>query len=567
MEDSKRATGRSPVAEWDEMPIIYITYKKNVRVKRMKYLTPTRTALCVLFPLILISFISYPKMRKHGKAKKDKGSVQSRPNILFIPIDDLRPEMGCYGNKVIKTPNMDKLAAKGMLFSRAYCQQAVCNPSRASLLTGLRPDSTQVWDLQTNLRNNLPDVVTLPELFKKNGYYAVGIGKTFHNIFPDSLSWNEELHADGYPEDPDAVYAENDNKIIQKERELVYLKNNKAKYDRYGFIYTKANSIEKADVGDDAYYDGAQTTIAVKKLKELKEKGMPFFFSVGYYKPHLPFNAPKKYWDLYNREEIPLAKNQFIPQGSPEFAVHGDAEMRGYPDRKDVPKPADHPYAPEKQRELLHAYYACASYVDAQIGRLLQALDDLGLSENTIVVLWGDHGWKLGEHNSWGKMSNYEIDTHVPLIISGPGVTKKGRTSNALTEFVDVFPTLCEMAGIPSPAYLQGTSLVPLLSNPDKSWKTAAFSQFLLGRFGPAEYRKTERMGYAIRTDRFRYVEWYEWDKEARKPGNFIANELYDHHTDPEENVNIVAERANKKIVIQLAAQLKNGWRQSKPKE
>lgn len=519
----------------------------------------------LIFPVLLACFIASAYTRQKNK-KENIIDEQTRPNILFIPIDDLRPEMGCYGNSIIKTPNMDKLAANGVVFNRAYCQQAVCNPSRASLLSGLRPDSTQVWDLQTDLRQNLPNVVTLPEILRNNGYYTVGFGKTFHNIFPDTLSWDEELHADGFPEDPDATYANIENITIQKERELASLKRGTAKFDKYGFIYTKANSIEKADVDDDKYYDGAQTTLAIKKLRELKNKKQPFFLSVGYYKPHLPFNAPKKYWDMYDSKDMPLAKNQFVPKGSPLFAIHGDAEMRGYLDRKDLPKPAEKPYDEAKQRELLHAYYACASYIDAQIGRLMQELDRLGLSKNTIVVLWGDHGWKLGEHNSWAKMSNYEIDTRVALIVSGAKVQAKGQKTNALTEFVDIYPTLCEMTGVKAPSYLQGTSFTPLLENPNKNWKSAAYSQFLLGRFGPPEYRTKERMGYTIRTDRYRYVEWYNWNKEAKQPEDLIARELFDHKEDPDENVNIADLSSSKKLVSQLSLQLKKGWRYSKPK-
>ena len=510
--------------------------------------------LSILLFILSLSFIDVSRESVAIAA----GQKDLRPNILFIPIDDIRPELGCYGNDLIKTPNIDKLAARGVVFNRAYCQQAVCNASRASLLTGLRPDSTRVWDLQTNLRNNLPDVITLPQFFKNNGYYTVGCGKTFHNIFPDPLSWDEELHVDGFPEDPDAGYVNKDNLIMQKERALARVKNGKARYDRYGFIYTKAKSVERGNVeDDDAYYDGAQTTLAIEKLKELKEKGKPFFFSVGYYKPHLPFNAPKKYWDLYNREEMPLAKDQFIPVGSPGFAVNGDLELRNYPDRSDLPKPAEHPYDSARQRELLHGYYACISYTDAQIGRLLKELEDLGLRENTIIVLWGDHGWKLGEHNSWGKMSNYEIDTHVPMIISGKGVPAKGQASNAVTELIDIYPTLCEMAGILSPEYLQGESLVPLLSDPRKDWDRAAFSQYLLGRLGSPEHRKQERMGYAVRTDRYRYVEWYEWDKLKDKPGKFLARELFDHQNDPNESVNIAGKNANKKLANELAKQLR----------
>ncbi|MGK6343669.1 sulfatase [Chryseobacterium sp. DT-3] len=535
-------------------------------MKNFNFLKISFIILLCNFTVVLGKDFDFNKERPGTKKNIRRNQKQTKPNILFIPIDDLRPEMGCYGNTVIKTPNMDRLAAKGVVFKRAYCQQAVCNPSRASLLTGLRPDSVRVWDLQTDFRKKLPDVVTLPQLFKNNGYYTVGIGKTFHNTFPDNISWNEDLHVDGFPFDPDAVYQLTENKIIQKEKELSLLKNGKAKQDAYGFIYTKANSTEIADVDDDAYYDGAQTTMAIKKLKELKEKDKPFFFSVGYYRPHLPFNAPKKYWDLYNRNDIPLAGNQFMPKNAPEFAVHGDSELRTYTDRSDLPLPSEKPYDVDKQRDLLHAYYASVSYTDAQIGRLLDALDELGLSENTIVVLWGDHGWKLGEHNSWCKQSNYEIDTRVPLIISGAEVKAKGKTSDALTEFVDIYPTLCDMTGIKIPDYLQGTSMKPLLTDPARAWKKAAYSQFLLGRFGKTKgVQNVERMGYAIRTDRYRYVEWYEWNKETEKPGSYLARELYDHNNDADENVNIAEEVANKNLINKLSLQLKKGWRYSKP--
>lgn len=525
----------------------------------MKTRTLTKLLLLGLLPLLALSFVKKTNVSALDKPQQKR---DTRPNILFIPIDDLRPEMGCYGNKIIKTPNMDRLAANGVVFNRAYTQQAVCSASRASLLTGMRPDYTQVWDLQhEDFREALPNVITLPQFFKDNGYYTVNFGKTFHNVYYDKKSWDEERHADGFPEDPDAVYVNKENLAIQKERELARVKATKQgqlKTDKFGFIYTKANSVERGEVDDDdAYYDGAQTTMAIEKLKELKNKGQAFFLSVGFYKPHLPFCSPKKYWDMYDRKDMPLAKDQFIPVGSPEFAVHGDAEMRSYPDRKDLPKPSGQPYDADKQRELLHAYYACVSYIDAQIGRLMKTLDELGLAENTIVVLWGDHGWKLGEHNSWAKMSNYEIDTRVPLIISGKGVTAKGQKSNSLTEFLDIYPTLCEMTGMKQPSNLQGNSLIPVLANPNATVKNAAYSQFLLGRFGPPEYRTHERMGYALRTDRYRYVEWYDWDKDNKKAGKYITAELFDHQTDPNESVNIANKPTNKKLVAELSKQLR----------
>jgi len=490
------------------------------------------------------------------------------PNILFIPVDDLRPELGAYGDKFIKTPNIDRLAKQGVIFNRAYCQQAVCNPSRASLLTGLRPDSIQVWDLMTNFRNNVPDVVTLPQYFKQKGYTTIGLGKIFHNDDPDTISWTvTPENINGFPFDPDAVYQNSENLDIQKKKIEKLKAAGKSRIDQLGHWYVKANAIEKADVDDDAYYDGAQTTRAIEILKELKAANKPFFLSVGYYRPHLPFNAPEKYWDMYDRNQIPLAKNQFVPKNTPAYLVHGERELRGYSDCNDLPFPNEKPWDVNRQREIKHGYYASVSYIDAQIGRLLNELEKLGLAENTIVVLWGDHGWKLGEHNGWCKQTNYEIDTRVPLIISGSGVKSKGKQSNALTEFVDIYPTLCEMANLPVPEYLQGTSLVPLFEDPDMEWKTAAYSQFLLGRFGRSKTIVGEQMGYAIRTERYRYVEWYNWLKEEKQKGDFLRRELFDHETDPQENINLANEPEYQETVELISEQLKKGWRYSKPKK
>ena len=268
---------------------------------------------------------------------------------------------------------------------------------------------------------------------------------------------------------------------------------------------------------------------------------------------------------MYERSEIPLAENQFIPEGSPKYLVHGEAELRGYSDCNDLPLPNEESWNANRQRELKHGYYASVSYTDAQIGRLIDELERLGLAENTIVVLWGDHGWKLGEHNGWCKQTNYEIDTRVPLIISGYGVPARGKQSHALTEFVDIYPTLCELANLPVPGHLQGTSLVPLLENPDLKWKSAAFSQFLLGRFGRTTTVKGEQMGYTIRTDQYRYVEWYNWNKEEKKADILLCRELFDHMADPQENINIAEDPEYMDLVASLSLQLKKGWRYAKP--
>ena len=487
------------------------------------------------------------------------------PNILFIPVDDLRPDLGCYGITSILSPNIDRLAADGVSFTRAYCQQSVCNPSRASLLTGLRPDSIQVWDLRTSFRDAVPEVVTLPQYFKQNGYTSIGLGKTFHNNIPDTLSWTRKPHIEGYPFDPDAVYLNEENLQIQEAKKQKLMAEGRNRIDQLGHWYLKANAVEIADAEDDDYFDGAQTSLAIEILNELVKEKEPFFLSVGYYRPHLPFNAPKKYWDLYDRASLPLAQNQFPPEGSPEFAVHGDQELRSYDDCHDLPWPTEEPWDEARQRELLHGYHASVSYIDAQVGRLLDELDRLGIRENTIVVLWGDHGWKLGEHNGWCKQTNYEIDTRVPMIFSGKGVEAKDRKSSALTEFVDIYPTLCEMAGLPVPAHLQGSSLVPLLSDPDKPWKKAAFSQFLLGRFGPPETRLQERMGYTIRTERYRYVEWYFWNKDSNTRGELLARELFDHASDPGENLNLAQDSSYTDTIKALSKQLNQGWKYALP--
>lgn len=497
---------------------------------------------------------------------KSKETIR-QPNILFIPVDDLRPDLGAFGNNYVITPNIDRIAEQGVSFTRTYCQEAICNPSRASLLTGLRPDSIQVWDLKTDFRDNVPDVVTLPQFFKENGYKTIALGKIFHNNDPDTISWSvipENL--DGFPFDPDAFYLNEENLEIQNSKVEVLKAAGKSTIDQLGHWYVKANATEMADADDDDYYDGAQTTRAIEILKELKSEDKPFFLSVGYYRPHLPFNAPKKYWDMYNRDEIPLAENQFVPEGLPSYLVHGDAELRGYTDCNDLPLPGEKPWDEDRQREVKHGYYASVSYTDAQIGRLLDALEQLGLSENTIVVLWGDHGWKLGEHNGWAKQTTFEIDTRVPLIIGGSGVVAKGDKSRALTEFVDIYPTLCEMAGLSIPIHLQGTSLVPLLESPDKEWKTAAYSQFLLGRYGRTRTVEGEHMAYAIRTDQYRYVEWYNWLGEQKEKGEFERAELYDHKVDSLENYNIAENPDYKDVIAKLSKQLNEGWRYSKPK-
>jgi len=485
-----------------------------------------------------------------------------KPNILFIAVDDLRPELGCYGVDYAISPNIDKLAENGMMFSNAYCQSAVCNPSRASLMTGLRPNSNKVWDLWTDFRETVPDVVTLPQHFKKHGYFTTAIGKIYHNTKPDPLSWSEtKLHIDGYPFDPDATYVgETAQANLDARKQEIIEAGNKAKYiDRIREWYIKAYATECEDVPDDAYFDGAQTTVAIKKLDSLSKMDQPFFFAVGYYRPHLPFNAPKKYWDMYNPDEIPMAENDFIPIDAPPMAINNFRELRGYVDYKEQPNPLFKSLTENQARHLKHGYLASVSYVDAQIGRLMEQLKNLGLLDNTIVVLWGDHGWKLGEHGSWCKMTNYQIDTRVPMIFSTPETCNKNLKSEQLVEFVDIYPSLCELAGLPIPENLDGISAVPLITEPDKPWKKAVFSQFLRSKIWLAP-DGIPYHGYSIRTHDFLYVEWIN-----ENTGKLAASELYDLEKDPQENKNIVTDPEYVKVAQEMAERLNIGWKGELP--
>lgn len=465
-----------------------------------------------------------------------------RRNVLFIAVDDLRLELGCYGVMEIKSPNFDRLAASGVAFTRAYCQQAVCNPSRVSLLTGLRPDTTKVWDLVTEMRTVIPDVVTLPQHFRQHGYRAVAYGKIFHNPFPDAASWDEPTH------NAQEVIGHSD---ANRQRLAAF----REQMQRDGKTEAAMNRMrgpatEVQEQPDDMNYDGKQTSDALAKLQELAAGNSPFFLAVGYIRPHLPFITPKKYWDLYDRAKIPLATNPFLPHGAPAVAFGdksfgGFYELRGYMDYADAPSPFERPLTEAQQRELKHGYYASVSFIDAQVGRLLNELDRLGLTKNTIVVLWSDHGWKLGEHGGWCKQTNYEIDTRAPLMIRNPDAKANGQQSHSLVEFIDIYPTLCELASLPIPKTLEGKSLAPLLDDATAIVKDAAFSQF------PRKHEGRDYMGYAMRTERYRYVEWLEQDT-----GKIAERELYDHERDAEENENLAKRPEHASLLTDLNTQI-----------
>jgi iduronate 2-sulfatase len=473
-------------------------------------------------------------------------SKAGSPNVLMILLDDLRPELGCYGVGLIQTPNIDRLAATGTTFTRAYCAQGICNPSRVSILTGLRPDSHHVLNNETHFRRFLPGIMTLPQAFWSHGYLNAGIGKVFHASLPDPPSWIRF----SLPRDDTPVYMSKATRERQARREDIARKQGCSQ--SWIDAYLRGPSTEASETADSDHWDGALADIGIAMLKDLKES-QPFFLGVGFTKPHLPFVAPKRYWDLYRREDIPLATNGRLPRGAPPFAINSLTELASHEDLVDVPNPAEGCLDEDRARLLKHGYYACVSFVDAQVGRLLDALEAQGLRETTIVLLLGDNGFKLGEHGSWGKMTNYEIDVRAPLIISSPGQKRCGGSSPALVEMVDIYPTLCELAGFDPPHELEGTSLVPLLEDPSLPWKLAAFNQHPRG----FTYRF---MGRAIQTDRYRYIEWKD-----RIDGRLVAIELYDHATDPGEDTNIARDAANKELVHELEARLAAGWKAARP--
>lgn len=424
---------------------------------------------------------------------------QPRMNVLFIMADDMRPELGCYGVEAVRTPNIDRLAASGVLFQNAYCNVPVSGASRASLLTGVYPHYPDRFvGFSAKASVDCPSAVPLSGWFTSHGYHTVSDGKVFHHIEDHADSWSEppfRTHPDGY----DVYWAE---------------------YNRWELWMNDASArsinpktmrgpfCEWADVPDTAYDDGKLALRAIADLKRLKRQGKPFFLACGFWKPHLPFNAPKKYWDLYDRSKIPVAPNRFRPEGLPK-QVQNSGEIYAY---ACTSSPDDLYF----QQQAKHGYYACLSYVDAQIGKVLDALDELGLSDNTIVVLLGDHGWHLGEHNFLGKHNLMERSTHVPLIVRVPGMAQ-GKT-DSMVEFVDLYPTLCELCGLDEPeGQLDGISFVPVLRDLNARTKKQVYIQW-------------EGGDNAVDA-RYNYAEWM-------KGGRLDARMLFDHAVDPLENKN-----------------------------
>lgn len=463
-------------------------------------------------------------------------------NVLFVTIDDLRPALGCYGDARARTPSLDALAARGVLFERAYVQIALCTPSRASVLTGRRPDTTGVLDLETHFRVRLPDVVTLPQLFREAGWLAAAVGKVHHADERDPPSWSVE-HWEPFPGTRGVWHLEEN--VRRRERLLELARSRDPDVEAYRI---KGPPLEVSDAPESEYPDARVCERALELLRELRDE--PFFLAVGFYKPHLPFNVPRRWWDLYEDVELDAAARGFAPDGSiPELALLNPGELNqfdGAPARgRQVPD--------ELARDLVRGYYACTSFVDAQVGRLIAELDALGLAGRTLVVVWGDHGFHLGEQGLWGKFTNFEVATRAPLIVVAPGRGRAGARCDALVELVDLYPTLAELAGLALPDGLEGTSFAPLFERPDLAWKDAAFSQFLRG---PAH---GSAMGRSVRTGSWRYTEWRAPD------GELLASELYDETADPRERVNVVADPERAEIVAAHAERLAAGWRAARP--
>ena len=447
---------------------------------------------------------SVPTMRAADATSSKK------PNVLFVVFDDLNNRLGCYGDPVAKSPNLDRLAARGTVFTRNFCQQPICGPSRASFMSGRRPDSLGIWSMTKYLYDLHPDAVTIPQWFMQHGYTAMSIGKVLG----------------GYGKEADfKTLSVPDRRTGGKTKDEFALPNGGALPPNLA----KDPLCESRDVPDEACFDNVSASLAISELRALAKKPEPFFLALGIFKPHTPYKVPKRYWDMYRREDIPAIETPARPRNAPEIAFHANHEILGEPT---VRRTLDE----DAKREIRHGYYAAMSFADAQFGRVLDALDELKLRDNTIVVIIGDNGFEIGEHDCWGKMTLFGWDARVPLIISAPGVGKGGAKTSAISELIDIFPTLTDLSGLPSPGQLEGTSLVPVLKDSSASVKSAALTQHprpaLYWGGGPQALPQV--MGYGLTTDRWSYHEWRDF-----KTGHVVAQELYDQQADPLETVNV----------------------------
>ncbi|RYD57746.1 MAG: DUF4976 domain-containing protein [Sphingomonadales bacterium] len=450
----------------------------------------------------------------------------TRPNVLLIMIDDLKPTLGSFGDRTAISPNIDRLAARGARFEHAYANQAVCAPSRVNLMTSRRSTSTGIYEFGMDLRKYIPNAVTLPELFKNAGYQSESFGKTYHighGSHGDPASWSVQPIKDHVIEYVDPA---SNNGQPTREEALFNEIPTEGNVWQFAAKLARGAAWESPDVPDDAYADGRTANRASKRLAELKSSASPFFLAVGFARPHLPFSVPQRYWDMYDPAKLPLPDFEQLPEGAPAFAGKVGGEIIAYKEIPETALGADYPEA--LKRKLIHGYYAGVSYVDAQIGKVLDALEREGLADNTIVVLWGDHGWHLGDHGLWTKHTNFEQAVRQPLIIAGPGTGRGGTAPAQLAETVDVYPTLVRLAGLKLPAQMQpldGIDLTPALRNPSRTLRPYAYHA----------YPRPGRIGQAIRTARYRLVRWTQEASGER------VYELYDLKNDPGETRNLAA--------------------------
>lgn len=480
--------------------------------------------------------------------------VKTKKNILFITVDDLKPVLGCYGDELAVTPNIDYLASKGTVFTHSYCQQALSGPSRSSLLTGLCPDRNGVRDLKTLIRTANPDVVTLPQYFKNGGYTTIGIGKIFDSRTvekgADKLSWSlPYMNYNSFYNDEvgEPLFGEYQSEESKKQFDFLMqeaLNKGMSNSEANNYVKTRVKaSVEALDLPDDAYPDGAIAKGAMQIITNYKGDN-PFFLAVGFKRPHLPFCAPLKYWNLYERAKIPVAQNKKKVVGTPDYAYHKADELCRHTDIKPLVEFSDisNVVLPDaKAQELIHGYYATVSFVDEQIGKLIKVLEEKGLLENTIIVIWGDHGYHLGDHGLWNKHTNFEQAARVPMLIIDPEL--KSSKVKCPVESLDIYPTICELAGMEQPDNLDGVTLVPLMKGEKDNSDI---------RYAATQHPRDNKMGYSIRTSRYRYTIWVDWMKGKLNIDKIFAEELYDYTKDPLESTNLLDDPSYQQVVKQM---------------
>ncbi|MGB5942937.1 MAG: sulfatase [Leeuwenhoekiella sp.] len=496
-------------------------------------------------PINLLSYISTPVRKSialvsilwtiHGlvscqsqKAETKEKEIQQPYNVLFIAVDDLRTELNIYGAHHIKSPNIDQLANSGVRFDNAHVQQAICMASRASIMSGIRPERYGIYTGES-VKDIMPDVLTMNKFFSKNGYSIASTGKIYHYAEDTKEQFGDDfVDAEGIWKGSGYVTQESFEQMKNSEKP------------------GRGPAYESAKVHDTIYPDGLNTLNAMRKMEELKDDGKPFFMAVGLMKPHLPFNAPQKYWDMYPRSSIELTDLTERPKNTSKYTVRPLGELTNY---YGMPETFDE-VTDSMATTLRRGYFASVSYIDAQVGNLLRKLKALGLEENTIVVLWGDHGFKLGDYNSWCKWSNMNIDTNIPLIFKVPNAAK-GKVYKQPVEALDIYPTLAELCNLEKPGHLEGKSLVPFLTNSDyePEAKMYAYSIWPDNRW---TYDKTV-LGYSVTDERYNYVEWVKLTSNE-----VLERELYDHKQDPEETINVVGDAEYSEIVAELSQKIQD---------